>query len=213
MYDTFLYPVNRNNGRYRIELQEYSGSVYMEEGDWDNGDSNNWLIVEMDFPDAFFPEDSVFVIDNYEDTVEYVTAGVNINIPNTVVKTTPQTLSNAAKKQALANLGIDLINYAKNAKIIIDFNKPGRHTFEEYGIDLATSNGLLLAAMVKYLAGGNEVESILVETINMPNYDSDYSNTQGPTYIGHTYTQYLEDSEKDIGYEIDVLNKTISIWV
>lgn len=107
VYNTMLRSVNNNNGKYRIELGEYSGYIHIEEGDWDNGDSNNWLIVEMDYPDAFFPEDSVFVIDSSEDIVDYVGMSVNINIPNTVIKTTPQTLSDTDKNQALANLGID----------------------------------------------------------------------------------------------------------
>lgn len=109
--------------------------------------------------------------------------------------------------------GIDLIDCIDNAKITIDFSNPGHHSFEEYGIDLAKSNGLLLAAMVEYLTGGGEIESVLVETINVPNHDSEYSNTQGPMYIGHTYVQYLEDYEKEFGYTIDILNKEVDIWV
>ena len=166
-----------------------------------------------------YPKAELSIITDYpehhKDLKIPVFRGLNTNelfIPDTVIKTTPQTLSDADKNQALANLGIDLIDFVKKSKIIIDFNRTGSFTFEEYGIDIITSNGIFLNAMFSYLNGDSELETVLVDIRNLPDYDNEYSNTNNVNYIGHTYVQYLEDYEKEFGYEINILNKTINIW-
>lgn len=102
MYETQYRPVSKQNNAYRVNLGEYSGYVYIEEDE----NCDYWLVVEMDFPDYFFPENTIYVIYDYEDLVEIEKISEQY-LPNTVFKTTPQTLSATDKNQALTNLGID----------------------------------------------------------------------------------------------------------
>lgn len=107
LYDTEYYPVKRTGNRFHVDFSEYGGYVYItEEMNEEAGYYNYWLVVEVTMPNMFFPENTVYIIDNYENEVEYVTASVNIDIPDTVVKTTPQNLSSTAKNQVKENLGI-----------------------------------------------------------------------------------------------------------
>lgn len=99
--ETPYIPLPERDNKYRVDLSDYSGYVYIE-----RGDEYNWLVVEMDYADCFFPENTVYVIDEYDDDL-LVEKIPELCLPNTVLKTTPQTLSDAEKNQALTNLGID----------------------------------------------------------------------------------------------------------
>ena len=110
IYETLFYPVPSENSKHRVNLGGYSGYVYTEVDD----EGYYYLIVEMDFPDTFFLENSVYVIDNYEDivTVETLPEGF---LPPTTLKTTKQYLSSKDKKQVLTNL--DLVDVARQKDV------------------------------------------------------------------------------------------------
>jgi hypothetical protein len=158
----------------------------------------------------------------------YVFRGINSNevfIPDTVLKTTPQTLSDADKNQVLVNLGIsekiDLCKALKSLPIIIDYENPGTFTFEEYGISVEQSNILLsvyLGAMSSYENKQNALD-IFIREINIPSYDNGWDTFQfdnsfkiGYERIRNIYDDESGDSYEDsFGYAIDLKNKEVRI--
>ena len=79
----------------------YGGKVYMETDD----EGNNYIVVKTYMTNGnFFPENSVYIIS--DEYVQFSKLEETL-LADTVVKTTPQSLSYNNKNQALANLGID----------------------------------------------------------------------------------------------------------
>lgn len=139
-YDCAFYPCEYKNGKYIFEHGEYSYQFWVETDE----DYYNWLYVEPSQSDTFFPNDTIYIIDNYEDVnIEQIPIQY---IPKTVLKTTPQSLSTEDKKQALTNLGIaDLLEALKPVQLSGDIpvGNVTQKQLDEIGLTEKVINNIL----------------------------------------------------------------------
>ena len=138
----------------------------------------------------------------FADNGRYDISKNNPDIPDTVVKTTPQSLSDDDKNQALANLGIDPVvwKYICNPCIIKYGEKVPEELIGEYSDDVGSSGGYYLKypnlAMYKIIFTDNRIDSEYGEAsvIITPSGISEYGVELTDIHISKDYGVYTGDA-------------------
>ena len=103
-YSSALHTAGYVNGKYIVPF--YGSDIATIWAEEDQDTYQGYLYVETTFSDSFPEDNTIFVVSHDEDYIEAEKLSADF-IPNTVLKTIPQRLSDTDKNQALANLGID----------------------------------------------------------------------------------------------------------
>lgn len=152
-------------------------------------DGEDTFIVDYNGVTLFITDNNGYLQNEYE----YISVSeINIPleevfIPDTVLKTTPQTLSDTDKNQALANLGIDPVvwKYVCNPHIMI---------YESYS---GTWNNPIPKELSDIIYQNNKFNHLVLSTILVREFNSDDSSGEVKRMTSYTAvgSVYFEDSE------------------
>lgn len=102
-YQKSFYPLPFKNGKWEYIMDDYNAfRIYITK---DNDNYCSYLIIQPLNYNNDFPK-NLYIIE-YDQDYFFIEKLPEVYLPDTIVKTTPQTLSTNAKNQALTNLGID----------------------------------------------------------------------------------------------------------